>query len=185
MQKAPSQPEIANQPEEIKEEEYDEPAQADQTAAPETMPAVEEKSAEGQAEEVYAEEPKDEPAAEAAPKAEPAAEPAPVESPEAEAAPDEAPEEEEKIDLTGRDPSSLTEKEIQFVCRQAFREIDRDNSGYIDIKEVGEWLKGINFGESPSKDVLMDAMAKLDTNGDGVLDDTEFSTFFRKTIGCV
>ena len=53
VQKSASQQEIAYQPEEIKEEEYEEPAQADQTAAPETKPAVR------QVEEVHTEESKD------------------------------------------------------------------------------------------------------------------------------
>ena len=51
--------------------------------------------------------------------------------------------------------------------RTAFKMFDKDKSGKIDSKEIGQLLSGENFKDVYSQQQLEAAIKEVDKNGDG------------------
>ena len=78
------------------------------------------------------------------------------------------------------------EEMINEICKVAFADVDKDNSGEIDINEfekaINEILKN-NKLTPLTKDEVQKFMNALDTDKSGKLDFNEFSKFIRIILG--
>ncbi|KAJ8612680.1 hypothetical protein CTAYLR_002107 [Chrysophaeum taylorii] len=57
-----------------------------------------------------------------------------------------------------------------------FAQIDDAGKGYLELKDLRRLLNA--FGEDPSEDQIEELQRKLDTNGDGTIDRTEFKVWY-------
>lgn len=63
--------------------------------------------------------------------------------------------------------------------KTAFKMFDTDNSGKIDAKELDVLLSGEEFKGIYTDEQLREAIAEVDTNGDGEIDFEEFMKMMR------
>lgn len=56
---------------------------------------------------------------------------------------------------------------------------DKDKSGKIDSKEIGQLLSGENFKDVYSQEQLEAAIKEVDKNGDGLIDFQEFEQMMK------
>ena len=72
-----------------------------------------------------------------------------------------------------------------FHVNKAFEAEDKDNSGYIDVSELGNSLralqKQIGFPEYTDEEVK-DKFDKLDTSKDGKIQKEEFAAFVKEVF---
>ncbi|ORX92738.1 calmodulin mutant SYNCAM64A [Basidiobolus meristosporus CBS 931.73] len=57
-------------------------------------------------------------------------------------------------------------------CKEAFRQLDYDNTGYIDRKKLHKTM--VSLGQAPTPEDLTRMISEADANGDGVIDFQEF-----------
>lgn len=71
---------------------------------------------------------------------------------------------------------------FKHSCREHFERFDLDGSGSLDLEEVTQLAKALysSFGlEPPSEGSVRNFFVAMDKNGDGVLSEREFQTFFE------
>ncbi|CAM9316280.1 unnamed protein product [Discosporangium mesarthrocarpum] len=61
--------------------------------------------------------------------------------------------------------------------QEAFKNFDKDNSGYIDQRELGIVMRSLGY--SPSNQQLKEMMMQVDENNDGVITLDEFINMMR------
>ncbi|ORX88165.1 calmodulin mutant SYNCAM71A [Basidiobolus meristosporus CBS 931.73] len=71
----------------------------------------------------------------------------------------------------------LTEEQLA-ECKEVFRELDRDCSGYIDKANLRATMESL--GQHPTEQDLEDMLNEADKDGDGVIDFTEFTNLTVK-----
>ena len=81
--------------------------------------------------------------------------------------------------------------ETRQCLEKAFKEVDADNSGFIDVGEVEKVLRGVysapNFkgkraDDAEIKKEAQDMITNMDQNGDKKVSLAEFITFFSKVL---
>lgn len=82
---------------------------------------------------------------------------------------------ERKQNTSGNDTVRI--KSVQNL-RAVFDEIDEDNSGYLDIAELGTFLKKTT-GKAPSANTLVHMINEVDQNGDGQVSFDEMLLFYQ------
>ena len=74
---------------------------------------------------------------------------------------------------------------LREVASVAFKSVDVDDSGSIDMAELRgmmEKIAGDMGADPPFQDDVQEVMAQLDTNGDGVLSLDEFVVLVRDSL---
>ena len=59
---------------------------------------------------------------------------------------------------------------------------DRDGSGKIDSKELGQLLTGEDLKDEITREQIAQCIAEADINGDGEIDFDEFLLMMRKVV---
>lgn len=73
----------------------------------------------------------------------------------------------------------ITEKKIAEF-REAFEIFDRDNDGYITIKELAEIMR--NLGNAPSEGEIQDMIAEVDIDGNGNINFQEYISLMARRM---
>eukprot|EP00904_Undaria_pinnatifida_P012230 jgi/Undpi1/8137/HiC_scaffold_24.g10608.m1 len=71
----------------------------------------------------------------------------------------------------------LADEEVEDL-RETFRTFDKDGSGEIDLNELRTVMTSLGY--SPTNKQLEDMMAKVDLDGNGLINFAEFVTMMRK-----
>eukprot|EP00935_MAST-01C_sp_MAST-1C-sp1_P001178 g1178.t1 len=82
------------------------------------------------------------------------------------------------MDIPNEDNNWLLTDEQLAAIRQAFQSFDKDNSGYLDLNELKELSS--QLGEELEGEELNEAMAALDSSGDGKVDFGEFIAWWQE-----
>ena len=81
--------------------------------------------------------------------------------------------------------------EVRQCLEKAFKEVDADNSGFVEAGEIEKVLRGVynapNFKGKRADDVeikkeAQDMITTMDQNGDKKVSLSEFITFFTKVL---
>jgi len=81
--------------------------------------------------------------------------------------------------------ASAEDQKFQSMCKSAFEEIDKDNSGSIDVKELEQALIRMaqkNSLPAPSKQDIQDALKVFDKNKDGKIQFKEFLEVTKESL---
>lgn len=73
----------------------------------------------------------------------------------------------------------ITEKQINEL-REAFEIFDRDQDGYLTIKELAEIMR--NLGNAPSEGEIQDMIAEVDIDGNGSINFQEFISLMARRM---
>lgn len=73
----------------------------------------------------------------------------------------------------------LTEKKISEL-REAFEIFDRDQDGYITIKELADIMR--NLGQPPSESEVQDMIAEVDIDGNGNINFQEYLSLMARRM---
>ena len=89
------------------------------------------------------------------------------------------------IDTKTESSFLFKENNINLITEDAFKTADKDNNGFIDIKEFEKCLKDISefFGiKKPNKEYIISEFERFDTDDNGKLDFNEFKKFVQEII---
>lgn len=73
----------------------------------------------------------------------------------------------------------ITEKKIAEL-REAFEIFDRDNDGYLTIKELAEIMR--NLGNAPTEGEIQDMILEVDIDGNGNINFQEFLSLMARRM---
>ena len=73
---------------------------------------------------------------------------------------------------------------LSLIARDAFKVADKNNKGYIDMKEFGSCLKNVSdfFGPLISNKNLEKEFERLDVNKNGEINFNEFKKYVKEII---
>ncbi|CAK82936.1 unnamed protein product (macronuclear) [Paramecium tetraurelia] len=76
-------------------------------------------------------------------------------------------------------------KKVRFVAESAFKQVDKDGSGYLERPELEEVMNNVaaDLGvEPPTSEEIDEVLKELDENGDGKLSIDEFQVLIEQVL---